>query len=294
MFSSLFIPTLLSGALNGGIYALLALGIVLIFRTSSVANFAQGEMAMFSVFLMVIYLLPLDLPLWSAWIFTLLASGAIGALVYLAIIRPKPEAGHLNLTVRTLGLFTLVNSVAIYLWGINEPYRVPSIFGAGTVSIGGYAISYDQVGAVGVMAVVALIFLVIFRYTRLGLNMRACAINHEVASLLGVNVRQIMVSVWIIAAVIGAVAGLLIAPVSFLQTDLMRAFIFKAFTAAVLGGLQSFAGAIFGGLILGVSEAFAASLISIHMREPFVFAVLITVLLLRPAGLFGSKIRVRV
>lgn len=294
MISSLFMPTLLSGLLNGCVYALLALGIVLIFRTSSVANFAQGELAMLSVFVLVIYILPMDLPLWSGWVLTLLISGGIGALVYLILIRPNPDAGHLNLTVRTLGLFTLVNSIAIYFWGINEPYRVPSIFGTGTIRISDFAVSYDQIGAVVVVPVVAMIFLIIFRYTQLGLNMRACAIDPEVASLLGVNVRLIMVSVWVIAAIIGAVAGLLVAPVSFLQTDLMRAFIFKAFTAAVLGGLHSFTGAIFGGLILGVTEAFAASLISIHMREPFVFLVLISVLLLRPAGIFGSKIKVRV
>ncbi len=294
MSSTLIYSTLASGILNGGIYALMALAIVLIFRTTSVANFAQGEMAGLAAFLFLMVVVPLELPLWAAWLTALLLSGAIGASVYLVLIRPRPGASHLNVTVRTLGLYTLIYAVAVYLWGGAEPYRVPSLFSRGGINVGGFTVSYDQIGTLAVMAVVALIFMLVFRYTRLGLSMRATAINPEVASLLGVNVPRISLSVWIIGGILGGVAGMLIAPISFLETALMRPYVFKAFTAAIIGGLYSFPGAIIGGLILGIAEAVATLTISIHMREPFTFAVLLIVLLLRPAGILGARGRTRV
>ncbi|MGF7161560.1 branched-chain amino acid transport system permease protein [Rhodoligotrophos appendicifer] len=294
MSTSLIGSTMATGILNGGIYALLALAIVLIFRTTAVANFAQGDMGTFSVFMLLMFFLPLDIPLWAAWLATIALSGGLGAIVYFVLLRPRPAANHLNLTVRTLGLYTLIYAVVVFLWGAQEPYRIPSLFQQGTVTIGGFSISYDQIGTLAVMAVAAAGFLALFRYTQLGLAMRASAMNPEVASLLGVNVQVIMMSVWILAGIMGAVAGMLIAPISFLETGMMRPYLFKAFTAAIMGGLYSFPGAIVGGFILGVAEAFAAVAISIHMREPFTFMILLLVLLIRPAGLFGSKQRLRV
>lgn len=294
MDTSLLSAAIVNGVLNGSLYALLGLAIVLIFRTTTVANFAQGEMAMFSVFILIMFADSLPLPLWGQWIVTVLVSAVAGALVYIVLLRPNPQAEHLNLTVRTLGLYTLIYAVAVYFWGANEPYTVPSLFGDGTIAIGGFHISYDQLGTILVTVVLGGLFLLFFQLTQLGLAMRAVAINPEVASLLGVNVAKITLMVWFIAGAIGAVVGLLVAPVSFLDTLLMRPYILKAFTAAILGGLYSFPGVIAGGLVLGLAESFATIWISIHLREPFTFAILLIALLLRPGGLFGRVHKVRV
>lgn len=294
MSADLFSAALVNGILNGGLYALLGLAIVLLYRTTAVANFAQGEIGMFAGFILLMGFLPLEMPLWAAWALTILTSAAIGAAVYLVLLRPRASAGHLNMTIRTLGLYTLLYSIAVYWWGSLEPYRVPSLFGGDTIRVLAFSVSYDQLGSVAVTVVLAATFLLLFRYTQLGLAMRAVAINAEIASLLGINVRRIALAVWIIAGAIGAVVGLLIAPISFLETSLMRPYILKAFTAAILGGLYSFPGVILGGVILGVAESFAAVAISIHMREPFVFMVLLLVLLLRPAGILGTVQRGRV
>jgi branched-chain amino acid transport system permease protein len=294
MSADLLASAMVNGVLNGGLYALLGLAIVLVFRTTAVANFAQGEFGMFAAFILLMVFLPLKLPLWLAWLLTIAVSAGIGAAVYLILLRPRPNAGHLNMTVRTLGFYTLIYAVAVYLWGALEPYRVPTMFGAETVQVLRFAVSYDQLGTLAVTVVMGAAFLLFFRYTQLGLAMRAVAINPDIASLLGINVRKVALAVWIIAGAIGALVGLLIAPISFLETSLMRPYILKAFTAAIMGGLYSFPGVILGGVILGVAESFAAVAISIHMREPFVFLVLLLVLLLRPAGILGTVQRSRV
>lgn len=291
---SLLSAAAINGVLNGSLYALLGLAVVLIFRTTLVANFAQGEMAMLSVFVLVMYAGQLPVPVWAQWIVTVLVSAAFGALVYIVLLRPNPQAEHLNLTVRTLGLYTLIYATAVFLWGAGEPYRVPSIFPDGSWELAGFHIAYDQLGTVLLTAVLGTLFLAFFRYTDIGLAMRAVAINPEIASLLGVNVGRITLLVWVIAGALGAVVGLLVAPVSFLDTLLMRPYILKAFTAAILGGLYSFPGVIAGGLILGLAESFASIWISIHLREPFTFVILLLVLLLRPAGLIGRVHKVRV
>jgi branched-chain amino acid transport system permease protein len=134
----------------------------------------------------------------------------------------------------------------------------------------------------------------LFRYTRVGLSMRTVAMNPEVASLMGIDVDRIGVVVWFLAGAIGSLVALLIAPVTFLGTGLMQPFLLKAFTAAILGGLYSFPGVIVGGLILGIVESVGAVWISIHLREPFTFLILLLVLLFRPAGLFGKVQATRV
>jgi branched-chain amino acid transport system permease protein len=277
-----------SGIVAGAHYALLGLAVVLIFRTTGVANFAQGEIATISVFLFLMYATQLQVPIALQWLATIIVSAALGGAIFLVLLRPKAEgAEKLNLTVRTLGLYMLLNALALYWWGANEPYTVPSLFPDRGIAIGGFNVAYDQLGTLIVAAAVGLALLALFRFTQIGLAMRAVAMNAEVASLLGVNVRRISLVVWVIAGALSAVVGLLIAPVSFLESGLMQPYILKAFTAAILGGFQSFPGAILGGLMLGVAESIAGTWISIHLREPFTFAILLLVLLLRPRGLFS-------
>jgi branched-chain amino acid transport system permease protein len=292
--ATLISAAIVDGILSGGLYALLGLAIVLIFRTTMVANFAQGEMGMLSAFLLIMYASALPLPFWGQWLATVLISGAVGALIYWLVLRPNPQAEHLNMTIRTLALYALIFAVVSYFWGANEPYSVPSLFPARTVQIGGIFVSLEQIGAFAVMGVLGLVFLVFFRFTKMGLAMRAVAINPDIAGLLGINVGRVNLMVWVIAGILGGVVGMLVAPQSFLDSTLMRPYILKAFTAAVLGGLYSFPGVILGGLLLGLAESFASIWISTHLREPFAFLVLLLVLLLRPEGILGQRHRVRV
>lgn len=281
--------TAVSGIINGSLYALLGLAIVLIFSTTGVANFAQGELATLSGFVFLMIFMPVGAGVPFAWVATIITMAIVAVAIYVVVIRPRPAAGHLNLTVRTLGLAGLLHGVNVFVWGTNEPYRFPSLFGSETVHLGPVALSRDQLGTLAAAWVISAAFYCFFTFTSSGLAMRAVAIDREVASLQGVNVRRITVIAWIVAAVISAAVGLLAAPISFLETGLMQPYILKAFTAAIIGGMYSFPGVLAGGLLLGISEAFAIAGSSVAFREPFIFAVLLLVLLVKPTGLFAGR-----
>jgi branched-chain amino acid transport system permease protein len=289
MTPDFFFATAIGGVVNGGLYALLGIAIVLIFSTTGVANFAQGELATFSGFILLMIFMPMGLGVPASWVTTLLTMGCAGALVWFVLLKPRPQADHLNLTVRTLGLSTLLHATDVFKWGTNEPYKFPSLFGAGTVQLGTVSLSRDQLGTLAAAFIVGAAFFVFFRVTMTGLAMRAVAVDRDVAALQGVNVRRTTIVIWVVATMISAVVGLLAAPISFLETGLMQPYILKAFTAAIIGGMYSFPGVVAGGLLLGVAEAFAAATTSVHFREPFTFIVLLLVLLLRPAGLFSAN-----
>lgn len=290
----LALATAVAGIVSGSYYALLGLAIALIYRTTAVANFAQGELGTLGTFVLVLYVSRMPLP--PAWqlVLSVLISAAVSAVAYGVLLRARRGADELNLTVRTLALYTLVHAVTLYLWGANEPYTAPGLFAAGDLEIAGFRLANDQLGTLVIAGVLGLALFALFRFTPVGLAMRSVAMNAEVASLLGVNVDRIALVVWMIAGAIGALVAMLIAPVSFLGTGLMQPYILKAFTAAVLGGLSSFPGVVAGGLLLGVIESFGATWVSIHLREPFTFAILLLVLLFRPAGLFGQQQLTRV
>lgn len=288
------LAVLVSGLVSGAYYALLAIAIVLIFRTTGVANFAQGELAMLCAFIFAMAVAKISVPVSLQWLFTLIVSAALSGAIYLLLLRPRDDADRLNLMIRTLGVYTLAHAVALYLWGANEPYSVTSIFPQKSLAVGGYRMTYDQFGALAAAAAIAGLLFGIFRFTPLGLAMRAVALDAQIATLRGINVRRISLFVWMISGAIGGLLGLLIAPVSFLESNMMQPYILKAFTAAILGGINSFPGAVAGALILGVIESVSGAWLSIHLREPFVFAVLLLTLLLKPEGLFSRSHRGRV
>lgn len=295
MTADILLATVIGGLINGGMYALLGIAIVLIFSTTSIANFAQGELATAGGFLALALILPLGLGMPASWALTLTLMGLAGVLIYAVLIRPGGERDHLNLTVRTLGLASILHATWVFKWAVNEPYKIPSLFGAGNIPLGPISVSRDQAGTLVVACLVGALFFLFFRFTMTGLTMRAMAVDRNNAALHGVNLRKTNAIVWFIATVISAVVGLLAAPISFLEAGLMQPYILKAFTAAIIGGMFSYPGVIAGALILGVSESFAAATVSLHVREPFAFAVLLLVLLLRPQGLFtrsGAQRRV--
>jgi branched-chain amino acid transport system permease protein len=285
-----FVQQVIDGLAAGSIYAAVALALVLIYRTTGIVNFAQGEMAMFSTFI-AWGLVQAGLPLALAILATLAISFAGGLGIERTIIRPVEGANPLAMVIMTLGLLILLNSAAGWIWGFSNR-SFPSLFGDGAVAIGSVRIDAESLGILGVMlAVIGLTFL-IFQRTRIGLAMRAVAMNPESARLAGIPPGRTLMFGWGLAALVGALAGTLIAPTLFLDVNFMGGVLIYSFAAATLGGLDSLVGALVGGWIIGVAETLAGFYvdpIGSDLKILVPLGIIFVVLLIRPSGLFGSR-----
>jgi branched-chain amino acid transport system permease protein len=285
-----FIQVLVDGVATGSIYAAVALALVLIFRSTGIVNFAQGEMAMFSTFgAWALY--EAGVPLGLA-VLTILALSFLAGMVLERVVIRHFEGGEvLTLVIVTLGLFILLNSLAGWIWGF-ENRAFPSLFSDDAVTIGGVRLSVESLGIVAVLlGVVGLLFL-LFQRTKLGLAMRAAALNPESSALVGVRVGTMLMVGWGLAATLGALAGVLVAPRLFLDVNLMGSVLIYAFAAAALGGFDSALGAVVGGWIIGVSENLAGTYVDFigsDLKILVPLGIIFVVLLVRPAGLFGTR-----
>ena len=283
----LFIQQILSGLASGAIYALMALAVVMIYQTIRQLNFAQGEMAMFSTFI-AWQLMAWGVPYWIAFVLTIAISFLGGMAIELLAFRPLRNAPDLAQVVMFIALFTIFNSLAGFIWDFTiKPFPTP--FGQAPF-LGSGLISVHQAGMIGVSLVMVALLYSFFRYTRLGLAMRAAAENPASARLVGIRVGWIVALGWGMAAAIGAVAGLLIAPVVFLEPNMMLAILLYGFAGAVLGGLTSPGGAVVGGLAVGIVESLAGAYIPVigsEIKLPIALALIVLVLVFKPAGLFG-------
>jgi branched-chain amino acid transport system permease protein len=278
-----------AGLSSGGTYALLAVALVLIYRATGVVNFAQGEMAMFSTFV-AWTLTNHGLSYWPAFAITVLASLAGGVLVERIAIRPVERAPVLTVAMVTIGLFFLFNGGAFWIWS-PEVKSMPSAFSTRPIHLGGVAFSIADLGIIAVsLGAVGLLWL-FFRFTKLGLAIRAAALNPESSRLVGVRVSWTIALGWGLAAALGAVAGLLAAPgLGSFDQNFMQPILLYAFAGAVLGGIDSALGAVLGSLALGVFLNLIGTYVSwvgTDLRQPAALAVILAVLLLRPAGLLG-------
>ena len=285
-----------SGLASGGIYASLALALVLIYRSTRVINFAQGEMAMFSTFV-AWQLVHWDLPYWVAFILTLAISFAGGIALERVLIRPVEEAPVLTIVIVTLGLAILLNGAASWIWS-SEPRTLPSAFSTDPVRIAGVAFSWQDIGTIVVSLLIVVLLYLFFQRTSIGLAMRAAAIEPDSSRLHGIRVSWMLALGWGIAAMLGAVAGLMLAPTqgSF-DPQVMQPILIYAFAAAVLGGIDSPIGAVVGGLALGVGLNLLGAyvdFIGADFRLPAALAAILLVLLIRPTGLFGRAVETRV
>ena len=284
-----FVQVVIDGWAIGSLYGALALAVVLIYRSTGIVNFAQGEMAMFSTFI-AWGLLQAGLPLGLALLGTLALSFVAGMVIERAIIRPVEGGEVLTLVIVTLGLFILVNSAAGWIWGFGNR-SFPSVFGDGSFDVAGIAIPVESIGIVAVLiAVVALLF-VVFQRTKVGLAMRAVAMNPDSSRLVGISVGRTLMIGWGIAALVGALAGALIAPRLFLDVNFMGGVLIYSFAAATLGGFDSPIGAVLGGWIIGIAENLAGTYVDfigsdLKILVPLV--AILVVLLFRPTGMFGS------
>ena len=285
-----FFQQVVSGLASGGVYGALALAIVLIHRATGVINFAQGEMATFSTYIAWTLTTNHGFSYWPAFAVTLLVSFAGGIGIHRVVIRPVERGSQIRVVIVTIGLLLLLNGLMTLIWS-GEVRAVPSPFPTRTIDIAGVAISVQDIGTIAVCLGTVVVLWAFFQFTKVGLALRAAAVNPAEARLVGVRVSRMLGLGWGLAAVLGAIAGMLTAPSVFLDPSMMQAVLIYAFAAAVLGGIDSPVGAVVGGLLLGVGLNLLGSyvdFIGADLRLPAALLVILVVLLVRPAGLFGK------
>lgn len=292
--SSIFAQQTVAGLATGAVYGSLALALVLIYRATEVINFAQGEMAMATVYI-AYQLIQWGFSYWVAFALTLPIALLFGVVTQVVLIRPVQHKSVIAVVIVTVGLFILIDGLVAWKWGADIKF-MPSPFGNRIYHIGSVSVSREDVGTIGVTLVSVAALWALFRFTKLGLAMRAAALRPASAALVGVRVDWMLAVGWGLAAVLGAVAGLMAEPAAFvLQPTLMQPILLYGFAAAVLGGLESPAGAVIGGVTIGIFLNLVGQyvhFVTSEVRLPFAFAVLLAVLLVKPTGLFGHR-RVR-
>jgi branched-chain amino acid transport system permease protein len=283
----MLLQVIFSGLATGSIYALVALGMALIYNTTEHVNFAQGEMSMVSAFIGFTFFQMLGLSLFISFILTLFISALLGIIVERLVIRPAIRAPHFNIFIITLGLSIVMKSVSGFIWSHND-YPYPSIFPDKIISIGSVTIDLIGLGNIGTTVVLMLILYVFFKYTRYGTAMRAVSESQNASLLMGVNVNQAFSVAWAISFLVAAVAGILMAPVIFLSTH-MGVVVINGFAAAILGGWGSIPGAIVGGMLLGVIDNVAPLYLPSQIKNIIPFMIIFTVLVVRPKGIMGVE-----
>lgn len=284
---------IINGLAEGSVYALLALGLVFINRITEIATFAHGEVSALAAFIGFTVFHSAGAPFFVAIIASVVAGGLIGGAVERIVIRPVQSSGLLATVVVTLGLFFVIHGGVKAIWGPEvRPY--PSIFGEGTIRFGELGVAMQHLGVMVTAFVIAMGLAAYLRWTRTGLALRAIPQNRAGAALIGLDIRRLTSTAWIVGSAVGAVAGVLIAPLTFLNSNMMQAPIIKAFAVAALGGLSSLVGAFAGGLVLGVIENVAVVYIPTYLKDSIAFLFILLVLLLQPEGLFGKQRREKV
>jgi branched-chain amino acid transport system permease protein len=284
-----FVNLTLGGVITGAVYAAFALALVLIWRSTRIVNFAQGSMAAITTFI-AIALIENGQSYWVGLAVALLAGLVIGAVVERVVIRPVEGGPELNAVIVTLGLFIAIQALISVLFGVNQRAFVAPFstigFKAGDFTL---ALSPNTVFTLGAVLLVMAGLIALFRFTRVGLAMRASAFGQEVARLLGVRVGRMLTLGWALAAVVGSLAGMLIAAeVTFVSPTFMDSLIVFGFVAAVLGGLDSPIGAVVGGLLLGLALSYVRGYLDDTLVGLAALVILVVVLLVRPGGLFST------
>ena len=283
-----FWQQVVSGLASGGIYGSLALALVIVYRSTRVINFAQGEMATFSTYI-AWTLLDHGMPYWGAFFATLAIAFAGGVALERTLIRPVERAPVITIVILTIGLLIGINGATTWIWG-GATKRFPSPFSTTPFHVGGVALSPQDIGVIGVSFAAVFALWLFFRSTKVGLALRASAINPVESRYVGIRVGWMLALGWGLASMLGAVAGLMVAPSLFLDPNMMQSVLLYAFAAAVLGGIDSPVGAVVGGLVLGVLLNLLGTYVGAiggELRLAVALGVILAVLLVRPAGLFG-------
>lgn len=278
---------IVNGLALGSLYGLTALGLVLIFKTTEVVTFAQGEMAMVSTFVAFTLLTALHLPSAAAFVLTLIFATLLGILIERLILRRISPEPILNPIIATIGLAMILLGTAGWIWGY-ETRPFPAPVAGPPLRLGAVVLSRMNALILAVMLLLTAVLFAFFRYSLTGIAMRAVAQNRLAARLMGINVNHINALGWGVGTALGAVTGMLIAPLNYLDPGMMGDVVLKAFTAAVLGGFSSLPGAVVGGLLLGIIDSVAGYLVP-ELRTTIAFVLIVLILVVRPAGLLGRR-----
>ena len=283
---------LVNGLAEGSIYAVLAIGLVFIFKITEVANFAQGEIAMVAAFVAFTVLERYGVPLPVGLLAGVVAGGLAGYAMERIAIRPLLGTGRMGMgalgpAVVTLGLYFVLHGTATVVWG-PDVHPFPSVFGGDMLTFGGLLVSRQHLAIMVASLLTAVALSAFLRYTDLGLAMRCIPQNRYAARLIGLDVPRLYGLTWTIGAAVSAMGGILLAPIVFLNTNMMTDMTNNAFAVAVLGGLGSLVGAFVGALILGIVKNVGVLYLPTEMKESMAFVIVLAVLLVRPEGLFGK------
>jgi len=277
----------ITGITIGSIYAMVAIGFNIIYNVTEAINFAQGEFVMLGGLVMVFFRVALNIPLVFSLPLTILVVTAVGILLDRLAIRPIREPSVLVMIIATIGAAFFIKGAAMFIWGKN-PFDLPPFSGRNPITFWGAVVQPQSLWVVGFLVVVVIVLTLFFDRTILGKALRACAVNPDASSLVGINVKHMVLLSFALSAAIGALGGIVITPISLMEYDRGAMLAIKGFSACVLGGMGSFPGAIIGGLIIGLIESLGAGLISSGYKDAFALLVLLFVLFLKPSGLLGS------
>ncbi|MDW3192100.1 MAG: branched-chain amino acid ABC transporter permease [Cytophagales bacterium] len=284
MFSQLII----SGIVAGSVYALVALAMSLTYKSSEIANFAQGEMAMFSTYIAFVILATYQLPFWLAFIGAMIFAFLLGAFLHFGVIRRAKEPNVLNLLIVTLGFQILLYGLAGWKWGAEQRVLKLPISQSETVSFAGLNISELNLATIGVALVIMVGLYLFLRFTKLGLAIKATQQNTLAAKINGIPTNRIVMITFGISSMIGAVAGVMMAPITTLDPNMMVEPMLKGFAAAVLGGFNSLGGVVVGAFALGIIENLFGFYISTEFKSVVAFLIIVVVLYFKPSGMFGK------
>jgi branched-chain amino acid transport system permease protein len=287
----LLIQVLIAGITIGGIYSLIAIGFVLIFKSSGVINFAQGSLVMVGAFITYAFVTQFKVPILLSLLITFLISGAIGMIIERFVLRYLTGVSLISIIMVTLGISFIMDGGALATWGSSN-FTFPRLFPHFSFLLGGIKISSIYIWSFITSILLLVVFLLFFKYSKMGLAMRAAADNQKAAVTLGISPRKVLSLTWAISAVVATAGGILLASISALHVNLSYIGLI-VFPVVILGGLDSIAGAVVGGFIVGVLEAvsgvYIAPLLGGAFQQVAAFAFLLIILLIKPYGLFGTK-----
>ena len=288
----LFIQLTLTGLTNGAILALAALGFVLIYKSSDVINFAQGEFLLIGAYVMFSMLVQFSLPWTIGLVLTLLVAVGIGVAVERLVLRPLIGEPIISVIMATIGLSSLLRAIVSTIWG-NQPRAFPAFIPSKPVHVLGATVGADRLWAIVIAGAMLFLFNLFFTRSKEGIAMRAVADDQQAAMSMGISVKRIFAWAWSIAAMTAAIGGALVANIVGVGPEL-AGFGLRVFPVVIFGGLDSIPGAIVGGVIIGLLEAYVGGYIGMGLNQVISFIVLILILMVRPYGLFGQEIIERV
>lgn len=283
---STFVQALVAGLSDGSIFALLALGLVLVYRATTILNFSHGISFVLGAFFSLQLAQALDLPFWLVAVVAVVGVFVFGLVVERLVMEPLMQADHLSQVFATIAiLFIGVGTVRYFLL---VPERLPSLLGAEPLHVGDIVLNRQYLASIAVLIVVTALLTYLFRWTSLGRTLRGTTQSLRGAALVGINTRRVFLVTWATAAALGAVAGILAGPIYLVSADMGARGLILAFAGMTLGGFGSIPGAVVGSLIVGVTGVLAATYLSTTLGDAAAFALILAVLVIRPQGIFGS------